>query len=217
MSSTKSFAPERFHRHAFVWFAPEAADAVSAEREVLSDWLGHGRPLVVRRPCLGPDGRTVCVGLALPPASGKRRVAFDLPLACVRKVTGPPVWEECRGRESETARQICERASACGISVRAFGSHAWQHLTGLSYLTPASDIDLLLFLSTRADWEPLRLLLAEIDWEPVPRIDLEIVLENGDAFQWREFTNASPQMLLKGNSRVRLADKSDFLSGSPRS
>ncbi len=215
MSLTKSFAPERFHRHAFVWFAPEAAEAVSEEREVLCDWLALGRPLVVRRPCLSPDGSSVCVGLALPPASGKRRVAFDLPLSCVNKVSEPPAWEDCGSCESETARQIQERAS--GIPLRTFGSHAWQHLTGLPYITSTSDMDLLLFLPTHSDWEPLRLQLSEIIWEPVPRIDLEIVLENGDAFQWREFTNASSQILLKGNSRVRLANKRDLLSGDHRS
>jgi len=200
-----SFAPERFHRHAFVWLddglMPRLSDA--HPDVVLRGWLGEGRPLIVRRPCLSPDGENVCAGLALPPDPHKRRLAFDLPRVFVREVAEPPLWEDCEADIANgTVEQIRAAAGAGGVPLRTFGSHAWQHLTGLPYVTKNSDIDVLAFINTRKSWRVIRQELEWIDWSSAPEIDLEIVLGHDASFSWREFSNTSARLLFKGNSRV---------------
>ncbi|MFZ4776000.1 MAG: malonate decarboxylase holo-[acyl-carrier-protein] synthase [Terrimicrobiaceae bacterium] len=212
MSSTKSFGPERFHRHAFVSFAPSGSSSASDLETggVLQDWLENGRSLIVRRPCLSPDGSQVSVGLALPPSPHKRRLAFDLSRSDVRGVALPPLWEDCAARKIDAVVPIRAAAEAGGIGLRTFGSHAWQHLTGLRYVTEKSDIDLLLFVNSRQSWEIIRSKLEQTGPDFPPGIDLEIVLNEDASFSWREFSSTPQRLLYKGNSRVWLGDKSDI-------
>jgi len=218
MSSTKSFGPERFHRHAFVSFEPSAnhTQPHTEDDNVLQDWLEQERPLIVRQPCLSPDEKQVSVGLALPPTPHKRRIAFELPRSSVRDVSAPPLWEDCAFRNVPAVEPIRAAAEAGGVELRTFGSHAWQHLTGLRYVTKESDIDLLLFINSRKSWEIIRSNLEQAGPDFPPGIDLEIVLNEDASFSWREFSSTPLRLLYKGNSRVWLADKSDidgFLRG----
>ena len=206
MSSTKFLEPERFHRHVFVWVC--ADDAHVKSDPILRDWVELGRPLIVRRPCHSTDGADVCVGLSLPPSPNKRRLAFDLPRALVRKISEPPLWKDC----SDSLELLQLAADAGGTELRTFGSHAWQHLTGLPYVTETSDIDLLLFLSSLQSWKIIRQSLEQIGELKVPGIDLEIVLSGDASFSWREFINDSPRLIFKGNARVWLGEKGDVSS-----
>lgn len=193
------------HRHAFVWL--DSAEE-TAESELLREWLEQDRPLVVRRPCLSDDGKNACLGLALPPSPTKRRIPFELPLKLIRHVAEPPVWSECGTILDEAVLRLDEAAKAGGVALRAFGSHAWQHLTGLSYVTGRSDIDLLMFLESRASWDAVRETLSRVALPD--RIDLEFVLKNDASFSWREFAGAGKSLLFKGNSSVWLGDRADI-------
>lgn len=190
------------HRHAFVWL--DSSEALPA---LLREWIEQGRPLVVRRPCLSPDGKNACLGLALPPSRGKRRIPFELPRELIQKVSVPPLWSECATIPSETVHPFHEATTSGGVALRAFGSHAWQHLTGLSYVTEHSDIDLLILLESRASWDAVRKVLSRLALPP--GIDLEIVLKSDASFSWREFSGAGPSLLFKGNSTVWIGDRTD--------
>lgn len=191
------------HRHAFVWL-----DSSAALPALLREWIEQGHPLVVRRPCLSPDGNNACLGLALPPFRGKRRVPFELPRDVIRKVSEPPIWSECATISYETIRPFHEAATAGEVALRTFGSHAWQHLTGLAYVTEHSDIDLLMFLESRASWHSVRKTLSQHALPP--GIDLEIVLKRDASFSWREFAGTGQSLLFKGNSTVWLGDRTDI-------
>ena len=163
MSSTKSCAPERFRRHCFVWLDPDIPQTLPPVRlgsEVLERWIPDGRPLVVRRPCLGPNGDTVHLGIALPPSLGKQRIAVEVPRSSVQPVLEPPSWEDCGAHVSPSAhravRELEAAAAAAGVTLRTFGSHAWQFLTKLPYVHPDSDLDLILPVDTAAVWDGLR-------------------------------------------------------------
>ena len=173
--------------------------------DVLRTWLAQGHPLIVRSPCLSPDGANVCVGLSLPPNPQKHRLAFELPRALVREVAPPPLWPHA----TEVLQQFQSAAEAGGAELRTFGSHAWQHLTGLPYVTETSDIDLLIFTNSRRSWEITRQHLEQIAWPTSPKIDLEIVLDGDASFSWREFCTSPERLLFKGNSRVWLGNKRD--------
>ena len=190
------------HRHTFVWL-----DSSASLPALLREWIELGHPLVVRRPCLSPDGKNACLGLALPPSRGKYRIPFELPREAIRKVSEPPLWTECETISNEPVRPFHEAANAAGVALRTFGSHAWQHLTGLNYVTEHSDIDLLIFLESRTSWDAVRGSLSQI--AHAPGIDLEIVLKSDASFSWREFSGTGQSLLFKGNSTVWLGEKTD--------
>ncbi len=169
--------------------AAGAAVVESGDPAALRDWLALGHPLIVRRPCLSADAREVFLGLSLP---GKRRLACRMPADAIVCVDPPPVWQG-------------DIFQAPGFSVRLFGSHAWQALTGLDYVTADSDLDLLLDISSLAEWEAL--LARGLDFPAHPRVDLEVVFRGDASFNWREYLAPSSDILVKSNRSVWLQRK----------
>lgn len=140
------------------------------------------------------------LGLALP---GKRRLSFALSRADVVDVALPPVLPLA----GEIFQRLAAAAREASAELRTFGSYAWQFLTGLSYVTPESDTDLLIFLEDRERWARLRSALADIPLPP--KIDLEIVLRRDASFSWREFAGDRERLLFKSETRAWLGAKSD--------
>jgi phosphoribosyl-dephospho-CoA transferase len=193
-SWTKSSGLEPLRRHVFVRLEKDAWERTSAagsDPATLRDWLAHDRPLIVRRPCLSDDGRGVFLGLALP---GKRRLAYQVPVDAISSVEPPPLW---RGE------------FPAPFAPRLFGSHAWQELTGLAYVTKTSDVDLLVDISSLPEWETF-LKLVGTDGPSVPnlgRLDLEIIFRGDASFSWREYLGPTADLLLKSNRHVWLERK----------
>jgi phosphoribosyl-dephospho-CoA transferase len=213
-----SFAPELLRRHSFAWMTDSGSLSQFGEGETslndlicLRNWLGRGRPVIIRRPCRSEDGKSVYVGLSLPPDPVKRRLAFRLPFSSLANVVEPPLWTECAAaspESSEMAGPILSVIEAANLPLQTFGSYAWQHYTGSPYVTPHSDIDLIVPINRREDWRRFRQLMSETQ-KTDQRVDLEIIL-NGDAsFHWREFEAPGKQLLFKGNRSVWMGDKSD--------
>lgn len=163
---------------------PEGGDV-----EVLREWIACGRPLIVRRPCLSDDEKEVFLGLALP---GKRRMAFRVPVESVCAVEPPPVWT---GEEFDCAGRV----------FRLYGSRAWETLTGLPYVTPDSDLDLLVDIDSLAEWESF--LASGLQLPALPRVDLEVIFRGDASFSWREYLGAAGDLLVKSNRRVWLERK----------
>lgn len=113
-------------------------------------------------------------------------------MACLLSLDPPPLW---RG----------ELFRSSGLTLRLFGSHAWQELTGLPYVTPASDIDLLADIASLAEWQ--RFLSLAITLPASPRVDLEVIFQGDASFSWREFLGPSGDILIKSNRRVWLEHK----------
>jgi len=190
-SSTKSGA-DVFRRHAFVRLAEHAwrvATPEGGDVEVLREWIACGRPLIVRRPCLSDDEKEVFLGLALP---GKRRMAFRVPVESVCAVELPPVWT---GEEFDCAGRV----------FRLYGSRAWETLTGLPYVTPDSDLDLIVDIDSLAEWESF--LASGLQLPALPRVDLEVIFRGDASFSWREYLGAAGDLLVKSNRRVWLERK----------
>jgi phosphoribosyl-dephospho-CoA transferase len=85
-------------------------------------------------------------------------------------------------------------------SCRCFGSLAWQYLTGLSYLTDTSDLDLLVECRSSADAMRATALLNDIAERAPMRIDAELVTPCGTAVQWREWLSGNPELLVKSHA-----------------
>jgi phosphoribosyl-dephospho-CoA transferase len=190
------------------------------DADLVHNWILKNCPFIVRRPSVSADQSTVYAGLALPPDPVKRRIALKMPSHLVRKRADPPSWADCQQTSPSPDKTplvlpIVRAAEAAGVQVRTFGSYAWQFWSGLSYVTPESDIDLLVEIEARKSWRRF--------WEAIsgrdrlhPKIDLEILLAGDASFRWSEFLSASRQILFKANSGVWLGHRSSIEDLLPR-
>ncbi len=177
--------------------------------ETIREWLACGRHVIVRRPCLTEEG--LHCGIPLPPGRGWNRLAFTIDPAGIAGRLPLPRLEECLNLLPEARRKPLAGLSELGPEV--FGSLAWQHLTGLSYLHDKSDVDLLFRVRSRKELRSLCTALTELN--PPGFCDIEIMLWNGCAFSYKEWRKETTSVLLKGDHDLSLCDKKILSSLSP--
>lgn len=235
MNSPARPAEARLIRHGVVRVAPHAWGAVLAAHPALADappvvreWAARGWPLMVRRagPCdAGAPG--VPLGLPLPPSLGKRRIGVVAPEAAIVSVEPPPAIAGLRAAAPAGWRATLDRLDAIarrhGVGCRAFGSLAWQAMTGLTYLSSGSDLDLLFDAPVGPDAEAvLAALLDDVaalaDGGEVPmRIDGEVIRADGAGANWRELRTALTargEVVAKTPAGVALMSPCAFLDGA---
>lgn len=211
--------PSEIARHDLVAADPDAWESLLAGRRDLDgvphlrDWARLGRPLIIRRFVPGEPGDGVPLGLPLPPADGKRRIGLALSAEAVRAVDPPSLADvaslaPAAWQASIVALLVLARDH--GLTPRPFGALLWQAVTGLTYLSATSDLDLLWTGPT-----PRSLLdgLARIEATAPMRLDGEILLPDGGGVQWRELCDAPPggTVLVKDLNRVAMRPAADLL------
>jgi phosphoribosyl-dephospho-CoA transferase len=224
--------PGWLRRHHLVWAAPAHHAAISAQiadralAAAAQRLLGAGAPLVIgRQPQAGSSepcaALSLATGMALPPALGKHRLPFTIPLHAVTRTAPPlkladtiahlpPIWRQPLLRLARDAERV-------RIEFGVYGSAAWEALTGLAYLNAASDIDLL--------WRPSGLdqlatgIALLLDWETATglRADGEILFGDHDAVAWREWIDiesqpSSRRVLVKSLAEPRLCTRAEMLA-----
>lgn len=228
-------------RHSVVWLRPGCASlakpthvACQLDSEqsgpdaiaVLAEWILARRPLVVSRQ-EGTQPGMIRLGLPLPPDRGKRRLGFDVPMTNVMLSAAPPplhaLGEGLPESFQSTLAALCTRQEIRACAPRAFGSVAMQWLTGLPYLTDASDLDLAL---SPPDWATARAAIdtllgieadrAQPQVRQRPGIDGEIIDPLGRAICWRELAGAADTLLSKHVDGVALIARSDFIDAFGR-
>ena len=211
-------------RHDLAWLAPDAAALARLSgasctpehtaRTLLGGWIRCGHPLIVTRQPPG-SGAEISLGLALPPARGKARLAFLVPLAGVLRTSAPPalasVCERLPATWQPKLRALLASREVAGAAPRVYGSAAMQVVTGEPCLGPASDLDLRLAPPTWAAAVTVAAALARID-ETVtgPRLDGEIWNPDGVAVAWRELAMRPERVLTKSRTRVELLAATTF-------
>ena len=229
-----------FARHDLVWLSSRGWERVRAAApldavDALDLWRDGGWPAVVRRAETDLPPGEVAIGFALPPRrsaaggrlngegkggnGGKLRVGCRVELSDVTRRTRalplvgaldavPPEWHE--------ALVALEReAAAAGIGLAVYGSVALEALTGQPYLTPASDIDLLLRPLSRAQLMAGLELLAR--HAAVLPLDGEVVFGDGRAVAWKELraafdSAAGTRVLAKGLERIALVTPDELMA-----
>ena len=155
------------------------------------------------------------VGLPLPPAAGKRRIALLLPPDAVLQRSSPPLLREAAKVSDpswrSTIASLLALGARIGVEPSAFGSLLWQHQTGLTYLSPHSDLDVLWPVPPGFDVLSLVFSIAEVQHDAPLRIDGEVVFPDGSAVNWRELLVAHraadrAMVLAKSMEGVRLLD-----------
>jgi phosphoribosyl-dephospho-CoA transferase len=210
-------AAPRLERHSLVRAAPAAWAAMLAGRGDLSGeplligWAQRGWPLIARRPVCDDIPGAVPLGLPLPPASGRRRLQLSLAPEEIIDSRPPPRLAEAMAAAPAAWRSAIALLVALDADVRCFGSLAWQYVTGLAYLTPDSDLDLLWRVACAEMADTLGVRIAEIAESAPMRIDGEFVTPAGVGVQWREWRSSARQLAVKGHEGVRLADRTLLL------
>jgi phosphoribosyl-dephospho-CoA transferase len=185
---------------------------------MLAAWVERGWPLIARRMAPGDemgDAAGVPLGLPLPPAQGKRRLAFVVPAEAIVSTSPPPTMEAAMEAAPASWRPTMDRlvgiAAACGGEARLYGSLAWRLLTGLDYLTARSDLDMLLPLPARHDVRCLTDTIAALERAAPMNLDGELVRSDGAGVNWRELHEGAAQVLVKTAGEAVLLDTADFL------
>lgn len=213
-----------FSRHELVWLSGAGWEAVRLgapphQHAAIGRWQGNDWPATVRRADAGTVPGVVCLGFSLPPdaAGAKQRIAVQAPASHVRRrvralpladaiAAAPPAWMEGLARLEREAREF---------SLHVYGSLAMQALTGLAYLRPGSDIDLLFHPATKSGLGAgIGLLAAHARALP---IDGEVVFPSGAAVAWKEWHAAAPttRVLVKETGAVRLAHPGSLMESLP--
>lgn len=214
-----------FQRHNRVWLTTAGwklacATALAAHVKELTRWAENDWPAIIRRSESALSPNILCLGLAAPPdphTGMKTRIPFlvstehivrhDVPLAIISAEKAlPAAWQN-------DFAELAEKVTDSGLEFRVYGSAAMQAITGLSYLTPASDIDLLFYPQTKGQ------LLAGValltSYATKLPLDGEIVFPSGRAVAWKEWVQAAnnpaqPRVLAKGTFTLALASVADL-------
>ncbi|MEG3175428.1 malonate decarboxylase holo-[acyl-carrier-protein] synthase [Sphingomonas sp. RB3P16] len=199
----------RLDRHRLVyldaahWPDILAAHLVWDKVPEIVDWIAAGRPLIARRPLCDDGAGLVPLGLPLPPSLGKQRLAFAVPPAAILSDGPPPLLVDAAAHAPAEWQSAIAEIVALDHATRCFGSLAWAYLTGLSYLSATSDLDLLWEVAdarAAARLAPI----AQIDAAAPMRLDGEFVTPAGLAIQWREWGAGGPELLVKAMDGHRI-------------
>lgn len=195
------------------WMAALAAHSLS-EVPLLAQWADRGWPVIVRRRLTSEGPDVVPIGVPLPPAAGKARVGLNIPQAAVMARAAPTSLRTVAHRAEPAWRPAIAALIALGerhgIEPAAFGSLLWEHHTGLTYLSPTSDLDVIWLTDESCDIPRLLRGIAEIEPTAPMRIDGEIVFPEGAA-NWRELHTAlgedgPAEILIKTMDGVRVVN-----------
>jgi phosphoribosyl-dephospho-CoA transferase len=223
--------PKRpWRRHELLRVAPEFWPQVLASRPeiaavpLLLAWAERGWPVIVRRPLRGDPPDAASVGVPLPPATGKLRIALTVPADAMRERSLPPtLWTVRHAADpawEHTIFALVMLGTRHGVAPASFGSLLWQHLTGLPYLSPRSDLDVLWRVPRDCEIGSLLAGIAAAARVAPMRIDGEVVFPDGTAVNWRELhrainENTPAEVLVKSIGGARLVNVTE-LPGSRR-
>ncbi|AKZ63923.1 malonate decarboxylase ACP synthase [Herbaspirillum hiltneri N3] len=212
-------------RHGLAWlneagWLDALARVADEHRFAVQRWRQHDWPAVIRRRDADCASGEICLGIALPPDRDgvKLRVALRVALQGVREMRAPleiaDVIEHAGSQWRDDLRVMHDQIAAQGLTIRVYGSLALQALTGLSYLRPASDIDVLFSPQDRLQLEHGVSLLQRHALR-LP-LDGEIAFPSGHAVAWKEWAQAcgrsDNRVLVKHGSGVALQRVDELLA-----
>jgi phosphoribosyl-dephospho-CoA transferase len=205
---------------------PECRTSVAAQvtdgamHAQVTAWLAADRPLVVaRQPCGEALSDTISVGLALPPVQGKHRIALSVAVNDIVRYAPPlRLADAILHAPAEWQPALAELDAAAihiDLELRVFGSLGWQALSGLQYLTPQSDIDLLWHPLSNTQLQQGIALLARWEQASGLRADGEVLFGGSSAVSWREWATLKSgddqRVLVKRASSAELVDARELL------
>jgi phosphoribosyl-dephospho-CoA transferase len=205
---------DQLQRNQLVWLTDGAWQALinrSSDPQtqvILSHWHQHQLPVVVTRQHGALSAGQVSLGLPAPAQWSRRKLALEVPQNAIEASHRfPPLSQIASANGWDGAVVELNRALIqSGVEAEVYGSFAWQFLTRLSYVHPASDLDISLQVRHLDQARQVLDLLSHADLPQ--RLDGEIVFANGQAVAWRELAQLLDgqvsQVLVKDHTRVAL-------------
>lgn len=208
-----------FARHDLVWLTRRGwqrvrAGAPEGALAALDRWRDGGWPAVVRRAEAEMAANEVAIGFPLPPRpeeGGKLKFGCRVELCDIgRRTRALPLvaaLDAVPEQWRDSLALLESQAADAGVGLAVYGSVALAALTGQYYLTPHSDIDVLLQPTSR------RQLMKGLDllaWHAgILPLDGEVVFPDGRAVAWKELRAAfagapGTRVLTKGLHRIAL-------------
>jgi phosphoribosyl-dephospho-CoA transferase len=189
----------------------------SPARDLVVAWARNAWPVIVRRLRPGDSAGYAPAALPLPPSVGKQRLAFILPAESVA-VRGPVLLREAAEAAPKTWQPVIsslvQLGETFGTPARVFGALLWEHVTGLHYLGPQSDLDLLWAPPDMEAATALVRALRRVEGAGPIRLDGEMLLPSGAGVQWRELCeaedNPNGEVLVKTMSGVESVPTHDL-------
>ncbi|MFO1082101.1 MAG: malonate decarboxylase holo-[acyl-carrier-protein] synthase [Reyranellaceae bacterium] len=207
----------RWRRHHLLWpsEAPQADRPDDQARA--SAWQAQGRPFVITRRRDDSDalGLGFCTTDPRHPELRPRRVAARLAADRVVRTAPPPTLAEvavcpAARRHAEAFGRLDEAARDAGLTLRVYGSWMWQALTSEPHVHDASDLDLLVEVVDGAAAIAAADLLAAQETDLGLRIDGELSFAGRGEVNWREFRQATAEVLLKSVDGLRLVARAEL-------
>jgi phosphoribosyl-dephospho-CoA transferase len=184
------------HRHQLARLTPDAWQRLLAgdwdadARDCIDHWAARGLPVVVTRQRPQDGTHAISVGLAAPRRWQSRRLAFQVYRSEVLFFDEfPDLQKICAtlpGSARAPARQLAMAIRACGATARVYGSHGWQHLTGLQHVRDGSDLDLWIAVNGIDQADAVAAAMSAFA-APTRRLDGELVFDGDAAVDWREW------------------------------
>jgi phosphoribosyl-dephospho-CoA transferase len=213
--------PGRPSRHQLAWLSPSWATHLAAPvspeaRAALGDWFARGHPAVVCRPERGaPAGVPLCV--TLPASRWNAAIRFTVGRPAITRLAEPPPLREVvlsAPPEMRAPLAVLDRdATAVGVPLSVVGALAWQHHTGLDYVTPRSPVELHFRPRTRRELEGiLGVLRIRENWDGPPLAG-EVILGWNDAVAWRDLARGRRRVLVQGPESESVVDVERLLVG----
>jgi phosphoribosyl-dephospho-CoA transferase len=208
------------HRHYLVWVDPSGwqrhllEELPATQLPVVQEWFGQRRPAVVCRQEAAKPGGVIRLGIPLSPRRGRSRIALTIGSGALCDVRPPPLLTRVT-RDAPPAwqaplRHLAAAAAALQLSLRVYGSFLWQHLTGETYVTERSDVDLLFAARDDTQLQSMLALLLQWERESGLRADGELLLADGAGVAWRELLRADGTVLAKRTTAVQLLARADI-------
>lgn len=189
-----------------------------AELNALWEWARHDWPVIVRRGFPGEQAG-VPLGVPLTPSKGKRRLAFVVAAEDIQSTSALPTLTDVVSSAPRLWRPSLQAlndvAMTYAVNAGVFGSLAWQYLTGESYLSSTSDLDVAWSFPSGDQLAHFLDDIADVEACSPMRIDGELLRADGAGVNWRELWGGHRDVAVKTFSAVDLQPISTFLASLP--
>ncbi|MCI8870866.1 MAG: malonate decarboxylase holo-[acyl-carrier-protein] synthase [Lawsonibacter sp.] len=210
-------------RHDLLFLTPEGRELAWLSREEGPEWDGScwtdfpGVPAICTGRTREGAPELLRVGFSFPRRkNGVRcRLAGWVPLRTVVWTVTP--WEAAWGGKPLTGafgtcfRRLQRAAQTAGVPFGLFGSSALARATGLPYLHPGSDLDILLGAAPPAALERFARAAEEIQRASGVRVDGEVRIDSGRYLKFRELFLGQDTVLVKGGPQPQLLSRREAL------
>lgn len=169
-----------------------------------------GVPLIKAAQTENTQKGYVTAGLSLPVwmNGSRKRFLLDIPECEIEDVKTP--WQiagELCGRESKVAKMLRFLQEQTHVQVGVYGSFALEAVSGYSYVTEHSDLDMIVRCVDKAELRTVRHLLPELEYMIQMPIDMEVRITDCYDVKISELCGISDSVLCKTVAGPKLMNR----------